>query len=410
MPYSFERSRIATGTTMQPTTFLTFSICLALVAGAILTTPDQLHGQADNPFGRGIQQLQFVQPLPFPQQDPMPEPEEEKQEPKPEDEGPVTDTRTLIEDTPQVPDNFVRFHMWDGTIVAGEVQIDKISIKTEFGLLEVPIERIRKLFPGLDSIPEMNARIIQLVERLGDKDFEIREKSHRELSSMGMQIRDEIDRFDDGGSAERKKRLTAIKQEINEAMEEFEEESLDADRSMIRGDLVATPEFEIVGKIQQESFSIDSKFGQLSVNLSDIRMAERSFDEKKQAIRKTVTVGGEKFFQRQPVSTRIRVNKGDKISIKADGVVQWTNWSTTSSPEGMSNQGQYQGITSGALCARIGSNGQIIKVGSQHEWTAKKSGVLYLGVAMQDNYVKQGSYRWTGDYRAKVQIKPTEND
>ena len=330
-------------------------------------------------------------------------------EKKPAEEELVTDTKTIANTAEQVPDNYVRFHMWDGSIVAGEVRVDGISIKTEFGVLEVPIQRIQTLFPGLNSFPELNAKIEKLVERLGDKDFDIREKSHRELASMGMQIRNEIAKFEDGGSAERKKRLAAIKQEINEALDNFDEEDSTADRSMIRGDSVKTPEFEIVGKILQENFKIKSKFGELSVNLSDIKMAERSFNETKETVKKNVTVGAEKFFQRQPVSTKIRVNKGDKISIKADGVVQWTNWSSTSTPEGLPNQGQFQGIQSGTLCARIGSSGKIMKVGSKGEWTAKQNGILYLGVAMQDSYLAQTSYRWTGDYKARVQVVPTQS-
>ena len=294
--------------------------------------------------------------------------------------------------------------------MAGEVQVDSISIETEFGVLEVPIERIRKLYPGLNSYPEMNDKIERLVEGLGDKDFDIREKSNRELASMGMLIRNEIDNFNDGGSAERKKRLAAIKQEINEQLDEFDEEGEPIERSLVRGDSVETPEFEIVGRIIQQTFTINSKFGQLSVDLSDIKMAERSFNEKKEMVKKTVSVGAEKFFQRQPVSTRIRVNKGDKISIKADGVVQWTNWSTSSSPDGLSNQGQYQSISSGTLCARIGNSGKILKVGTKSEWTAKQSGVLYLGIAMQDSPANQSGYSWTGEYKAKVQVQPAESD
>ncbi len=323
-----------------------------------------------------------------------------------EEEGEVTDTKSVANTAEKFPDNYVRFHMWDGSIVAGELQVESISVKTEFGVLQVPIDRIQKLYPGLDSIPELNAKILSLVESLDDKDFEIREKSHRELASMGMQIRNEIDKFEDGGSAERKKRLAAIKQEINQTLDEFDEDESPVDRSLIRGDSVKTPEFEIVGKILQENFTIKSKFGELSVDLSDIKMAERSFDEKKENIRKNVVVGAEKFFQRQPVSTRIRVNKGDKISIKADGVVQWTNWSSSSTPEGLANQGQYEGIQSGTLCARIGSSGKIIKVGAKSDWTVTQGGVLYLAIAMQDSYLAQNGYRWTGEYNAKVQVTP----
>lgn len=355
-----------------------------------------------------IQQRQAVVENPQSEQDS--EKDSEKKTPEDEIDQEVTDTKSIPNTAPQVPNNYVRFHMWDGSIVAGEVEVDVLSIETEFGVLQVPIQRIQKLFPGLDSFPELKSKIEMLVEGLGDKDFDTREKSHRELASMGMQIRHEVDRFKDGGSAERKKRLAAIKQEIEESLDELEDDGSLAERSLIRGDAVETPEFAIVGKILQNKFDIKSKFGQLTVNLSDIKMAERPVAEIRDTIKKSVAVGAEKFFQRQPVSTRIRVNKGDKISIKADGVVQWTNWSSSSSPDGLNNQGQYQGIQSGALCARIGSNGKILKVGSKNDWTAKQSGVLYLGIAMQDNYLNQNGYRWTGEYNAKVQVKPAESE
>ena len=377
-----------------------FLLCLLLASSAIVPVL-QASARQNAPIGDVA--VPAAQPQIEAKQDDV-----DKKEP--EEQGEVTDTKTIPNTADDVPDNYVRFHMWDGSIVAGEVQVNSISVKTEFGVLEVPIRRIQKMFPGLDSFPELNARIESLVEGLGDKDFDVREKSHRELASMGMQIRNEIDNFNDGGSAERKKRLAAIKQEINQTLDEFDEEDSPADRSMIRGDSVKTPEFEIVGKILQEKFIIKSKFGQLSVNLNDIKMAERSFNEKKETVKKNVTVGAEKFFQRSPVSTRIRVNKGDKISIKADGVVQWTNWSSSSTPEGLPNQGQYQGIQSGALCARIGSSGKIIKVGSKGDWTATQNGILYLGVAMQDSYLAQTGYRWTGEYKAKVQVQPAETE
>ena len=35
-----------------------------------------------------------------------------------------------------LPEKYVRFHMWDGSIVGGEVQMDSISVRTEFGLFK----------------------------------------------------------------------------------------------------------------------------------------------------------------------------------------------------------------------------------------------------------------------------------
>lgn len=307
----------------------------------------------------------------------------------------------------EVPDNFIRFHMWDGSIVAGLVTMDVISIKTEFGVLEVPVARIKKLFPGLNSFPELDKKIKMLIAQLSDKDFAMRETAHRELTNMGLQIREQLRNANSDGSAEQKKRLSEIRQAIEEEFEDAEENGGSTERALIRGDSIETPEFNIVGKILEETFTVNSKFGQLTVELSDVKMADRPVQEKKSATKKTVKIASDAFFQRTPANTRIRVTKGDKISIKADGVVQWTNWSTSSTPDGLSNQGQFQGIQSGTLCARIGSSGKIFKVGKEHTGVAKQSGTLYLGIAIQDSYVQQ-NYRWTGNYNAKVRVTPPD--
>ena len=311
--------------------------------------------------------------------------------------------------TELVPDNFIRFHMWDGSIVAGLVTMDAISIKTEFGVLEVPVSRIKKLFPGLNSFPEMDNKIETLITQLSDKDFAKRETAHRELTNMGLQIRKQLQDINSDGSAEQKKRLSEIRQAIEEEFEDAEENGEVAERALLRGDSIETPEFSIVGKILEETFTVKSKFGQLTVELSDVKMADRPAKEKKSATKKTVKVESDAFFQRTPVNTRIRVTKGDKISIKAGGVVQWTNWSTSSTPDGLANQGQFQGILSGTLCARIGSSGKIFKIGKEHAGVAKESGTLYLGIAIQDSYVQQ-NYRWTGNYNAKIRVTPPDEE
>jgi len=313
---------------------------------------------------------------------------------------------------PKIAKKFVRFHMWDGSIVGGEVQLDSIPIRTEFGPLEVPIDEIKRFHPGLNSFPKLNSKIEKLVEELGDKNFDVREKASLALSAMGQQIHNELDRFKDGGSAERKKRLAKIRKTIDEELDSLAEDEFVDDplnRPLIRGDKIETPLFSIVGKIELEEFVLTSKFGELTVKLSDVKMADRTFGNVVEVTKKKCNIDGHAFFQKNTYSTQIRLNKGDKVSITADGVIQWTNWSTSSTPEGLSNQGKYQNIQGGTLCARVGTSGAVIKIGSKGSFVAKKSGVLYLAIAMQDSYTKNSGYRWVGNYKARVEVKPAKN-
>lgn len=323
-----------------------------------------------------------------------------------EEETPITDTAAMPSDVEEIGDQFIRFHMWDGSIMGGDVSVKAIDVETEFGMLTVPIDKILKFYPGLDSLPDLDSRIRTLVENLGDREFEVREQSHRELLSLGAQIRGEIQNYDDGGSAERKKHLEEIKKQIDEMLDEFENPQVDS--SLIRGDTIVTDDFSIVGKIKQDQFQMGSKFGQLNIKLADIKLADRTFNLAQDDVRKSVKVEAKDFFQTSPRSTKIRVNRGDRISIRASGTVNWTNWSQSCGPDGMTNQGEWQGINSGTLTARIGKSGKLVKVGSREDFTAKESGVLYLGIAIRDNYARNSSYRWTGHYDVKIVVEPAE--
>lgn len=298
--------------------------------------------------------------------------------------------------------SYIRFHMWDGLIVGGEAGVDAIDVATEFGPLKIPISKILRFYPGLDSMPELQSRIDGLVQDLGDRDFDVREKAHSELLSMGNLLRNEINRFEDGESAERKKHLADLRKKFEEIEEELDEPI----RPLIRGDHVETPNFSIVGKIVQKEFRLKSQFGEMTIPLSQIRTGDRTFGLLVPEVRKTVAVEATSFFP-EGTRTKIKVNRGDKISIVATGSVHWQNWSTNCGPDGMTDKGQFKSFNSGALLARIGKNNYVL-VGDSATFVADSKGELYLGIAMADNY-KTGGYTWTGKYDAKIVVKPQAN-
>ena len=336
------------------------------------------------------------------------EKEKQEAEAKAEEEAAIS-TESLKQEAPEIAPQFLRFEMWDGTVVSGIVNIEAIDVETEFGRLRIPIDRLIDFFPGLRSLPEFREKVDQLVEDLGDREFKTRESAHRELVELGPLLLNLLPTLDDGGSAERKKHLVKIREEVEAIVEEATDELDEAPTKGISdGDRIQTPDFSIVGKIIQEEFQVKSKIGDLRIMLADVKRADRGVVLKAQTLRKTIYVPGSTFFQKKPVSAKIRVSKGDRISITASGVVQWTNWSQSSTPEGLPNQGNYNGLPVGSLAARIGKDGEIIGIGSDGDFTAKKSGILYLAVAMSDSYANNTGYRWTGKFKAKVKVSPTE--
>ena len=300
----------------------------------------------------------------------------------------------------------IRFELWDGTIVAGNINIEYITVETQFGKLDVPVKNIIRMQPGLDSFPQMNEKLNLLVEQLGDRDFQVRESAHRELVVMGPMIRTELGGFEDGGSAERKKHLEKIAEQIDEMMDE-EDDEIETESELVRGDTIQTLDFTIVGKILQPEFRLSSKYGDLQISLADIKSGDRTWMETSQSIVKTVNVEGNSFFQSTPVSTKIRVSKGDRIKIRASGNVSWASWGNISStPDGITNQGNWREFTCGTLVARVGSGDNYTKIGSKNEFVAKADGILFLGIAMRDNYANQAGYQWPGTYKARVTVTP----
>lgn len=337
---------------------------------------------------------------------PQPETKPDDKDKKEADSDTVIDTNDgPVEE--KIGKQFAQLHLRDGSVIGGDIKTQSIDIKTQFGVLTVPISRVSRIMPGLNGNPELKDKITKLVDGLGAGDVAIRDASQRDLLAMGLKIKKVLNTYDDGGVAERGKRLEEIRSEFDEIAEEMEEELISPETPLDFNDTVVTPDFAIVGEIQQKEFDVSSKFGRLQVQLGDIMLADRMINRGRPEVRKNVTVGAMAFFQKKPQSAGIRVHKGDKIFIQADGIVQWTNWSNSSTPDGLTNRSSWNGINSGKLVARIGNdNATCVGVGAKGDFIAKKSGTLYLGISMRDSYANSTSYTWTGNYKAKIRVSP----
>ncbi len=127
--------------------------------------------------------------------------EKKKTEKDEKDDDATIDTAATVEKVEPVDPKMIRLHMWDGSIVSGQVAVEDINVQTEFGTLKIPIQKIIQFHPGLETLTDLDKKIKELVEKLGARNFDERKAAHRELSSMGPRLKKLIDKFDDGGSA-----------------------------------------------------------------------------------------------------------------------------------------------------------------------------------------------------------------
>jgi hypothetical protein len=309
----------------------------------------------------------------------------------------------------QLGPKFIRLHLQDGSVISGDLSISEIALETQFGKLVIPIDKIRSFTPGLDANTKLDEQIQALIKDLGSDDYKTREQSHKDLAAMGRKVQKELEKYTADENAEIKRHVTEILKELEEAAEETDVESGSSPGTPIaRLDTVVTSDFTVLGRVAPGQFEIQSKYGPLTIQLADIARGERQVGEP-ESLRKALSINAANLAQRGFKNTGIRVQAGDRISIKAEGTLTLTPWGNNAqtSPDGIQNYGWYipGQIPTGALCARVGDKGTPFKVGSNHTFVARQAGVLQLAIGMQQEYANEG-YQFPGEFKVRLRIDP----
>ena len=324
---------------------------------------------------------------------------------KPEKKEDSADEPIKTVRTPVDPELF-RISTTDGMHIVCKLKVPRIRITTEFGTLEIPVTKIRKLTPGLESRSGQFAEIRHWIEELGGDDYARREEAQKKLIALGASVRSEIALHREDPNAERKRRVTEILKQLDEFTMEIEDEGDDSEIDQwIREDQIETTKFTVLGKVSPQEFDIMSKYGPLKLRLSDVKVIQGAASPVSEEIRRSLSLSGKYLAQLQFKGTGIRLQKGDRITVSAEGTINRSGSSSyVSSPDGSSRFGQYSQnplITGGTLIARVGS-GSDIKVGSKASFTSTRSGLLRFAIGMRHDYV--GRYQFMGEYKIKVRV------
>lgn len=307
----------------------------------------------------------------------------------------------------ELPEGTMRFHLMDGSILTGTLAVDSLPVDTEFGRLVVPIDSIKSFEPGLNAHPQLADRIDTLISQLGSPNAAQRDRAQADLISFGPGLIDELQRHADDPDDERKLRVATVLEELYGMMDDpmgFEEAPAP---SLARMDHVVTDGFTIAGSIAVDTFVIESKFGQLTVGLGDIQSAG-IVTSAVPDIRRTVEVVATDMTRVSEKNTGIRLNRGDRVIIRAEGQITMTPWGNgaIATPDGCAQSGNFAGnILMGALVGRVGDNGSDMLIGSSSTFTAERAGTLYLSFALQPNWGRQ---QFPGKFTVRIRIVPAQ--
>ena len=323
---------------------------------------------------------------------------EAKKDKEKEPQSPPVITRTVTNTDP----DSIKLHLMDESIITGKLSVKEIAVETQYGTLNIPVANIRSFTPGLQSHPGYAKQISTLIQSLGSSNFNEREKAQVQLMDKMPTIRGELEKFQNDADTERRNRVVAI-------LTQYEEAAADEPAGsnawlMQQKDVIETLDFTIVGKIVPQSFQLTSQYGALTIQLADIRKAQRDTN-KKEDLRQTITVDASNFAYKSPLNTSIRLERGDKLTITAEGTLQMQPWgnNATSTPEGNQQYGWFLGnqIAMGALIGRVGTNDQFIKIGNKYSLTVEKGGILQLAIAMNNDYNEN---QFHGKYTVKIHV------
>jgi uncharacterized protein YdeI (BOF family) len=303
----------------------------------------------------------------------------------------------------------VRIALRDGTLLTGKLGVKQLSVQTKYGVLTVPVDRLRRFTPGLDSQVALANEIKGLISTLGAAAMSEREKARKQLVGLGPSVLGELRKWrgsdKDDGHTERSKQMKKVIDQLEELDEEGTDEFSVPTAAWIHGDKIVTTTFTIVGRVSPKEFAFVSKYGPIRVSLADIRSIERDVDDKSKVSR-TVQVEGKYLAQRGFRSSGIWLEPGDQVTIKAAGSITMTPWGKgkTSTPAGKKEFGWYvnKKIEGGALVGKIGG-GEIVKLGAEKTFTAQRSGLLQFAIAMQQDYSK-GNHLFPGSYSVHVRV------
>jgi len=300
----------------------------------------------------------------------------------------------------------IKLYLMDGSVVTGKLSIKDLEVETQFGKLTVPVTEVRSFTPGLASHPDLGKRVFDLIDKLGSTDFDEREQSQKELVKLGNSVRKELEKHLQDADNERRMRVKNILAELEEEKDDDESDAANvADKGpLIQHDTVETSQFTVVGKIVSRSFTVASLYGPLNVKLADIKLGQHEVG-KKPGARRTLTIDASNFVQRAYKDSGVRVERGDRVTITADGQLSMTPWGPgqVSTPDGNPNFGWYMQnqIASGCLIGAIGNNDTPFKVGTSINFKATRAGMLRFAIAMQHDNAHQA---FPGKYTLKIKV------
>ena len=312
-----------------------------------------------------------------------------------EKKSPAKQTKKPVEEEERLPVFLLR----DKAKIPARPVFKTISVRTRYGILEIPRDQLISVRFALRIDPEFEKKVSALVDRLGSKETGQGEAAADELVNLGHPALAPLKRLMPETAQERRPGILAVIARIEKTAKR---KSRDARRYKGSMDEIHTELMTFRGEILAEGFPLKTPYGELRIRTVDLESIQFKPDGRTNRV-----VNVAPGFQPSGawLDTRMDIDKNKLLTITSTGKTSIENWSLSADPDGTNRYSSFKTNQGGfpmlSLVGKIGKSGKPFKVGKKYRQRLKKAGRLYLAIQPFD-YEPAGV---EGQYRSVITIK-----
>ncbi len=301
----------------------------------------------------------------------------------------------------------------DGSVVTGTTKINNITLITDYGKLEIPIQSVSSIELGIHADNSQKKQIINLIKQLGNSSTEMRESAYKSITALNAAavpvIEDVMFSIDYTPGEFNDFSLT-------NAINELKANHNISNNYKTKDVVFINYEYNMGGKYSFEKIELKTEYGTLNIPRNKIEKIDvMVFDDSEGGGMKTF-----KLFAATHISgnnnggwlkTGIMVKNGQGLDIISSGEVTFASLSGNK----YKPDGSYKGNTNddfkpstsnstypvyGNTVFKIGESGTVISAGANYKGKATATGMVYLSI-----YETVYNASNTGYYIVKLKIR-----
>lgn len=313
----------------------------------------------------------------------------------------------------------LRVTLRDGSSFAGKTAMGNVTLITNYGKLEIPLQNVSSLDLGITPDKSNETRIINLIKQLGNSDENMRKSAYDELVKMEIRAIPVMSNFI---YSEKYQPTEFTDYTPESALSELKSTHNIDDNFSDKDVITIDYQYTMGGVYDFKKLDLKTEYGLLSLPKEKIKHIDVLYvPSSGENSDKTFILLASKHISGNNnggwLKTGIMLKQGQKFSITASGEITLASLSnnkyhpdgstgtststTTDTYEGDYNYGSTSAYpTYGNVVYKIGESGTMLKAGAKFNGSASAGGLLYL--SMYETVYNASN---TGSYTVKVLLK-----